>query len=520
MKSTLLLIIGMIPLGLLNIVSLVATFGELSLDPIPPLPTEIQNLQESNSDAKQAAESAYPYLLEVDISIAQKDVISANLETPLNELTTDVLQYVKLRKSLSGIWDLHLKEHAFGRLTTTVLNNLLKRYDSLGYDGLNSENAIIYREYATVEKDRLTELLGTYAEFDREVVQWNKAEGAFKAKEFESAGRLLKVLDMETLLKFAPPIATRERVADLIKACEYNIALELIELEKSSLENRLQFLTVDDVDGLLMSIRNFEQKYPSPPAETEQKPYMELQMAKKAFFLFKELLVREISNEPTAWPGELQKLVNDITNLREFGDSFSVPILKIQKKKLGDKLAMLAFGQALVVPPELEKFECLYYMPTAKAGYILFATKIIKNKTGYLVDNTIKPPKWFFVNNELPAIVPFAIPLNKVKLAQLEAAERLIVKKFLKDNTPQKSPLLAIYKMHNDRINALEKDSSNIDLWEELLKHILDTKVCLVDYKSIGGGYLEEVDITLNSLESVSKKIVAARSEIKRFLQQ
>jgi len=74
--------------------------------------------------------------------------------------------------------------------------------------------------------------------------------------------------------------------------------------------------------------------------------------------------------------------------------------------------------------------------------------------------------------------------------------------------------------MHNDRINALEKDSSNIDLWEKLLKYILDTKVDLVDYKSIGGGFLEEVDIKLNSLESVSKKIVAARSEIKRFLRQ
>jgi hypothetical protein len=519
MKSTLLLIIGMLPLGLLNIVSLMATFGELSLDPIPPLPTEIQNLQASNSDAKQAAESAYPYLLEVDISIAKKDFISANLETPLNELTTDVLQYVKLRKSLSGIWDLHLKEDAFGRLTTTVLNNLLKRYDSLGYDGLTAENAIIYREYATAEIDRLTELLGTSAEFDREVVQWNKAEGAFKAKEFESAGRLLKVLDMETLLKFTPPIATRERVADLIKACDYNIALKVIELEKSSLENRLQFLTVDDVDDLLMRIRNFEQKYPSPPAETEQKPYTELQMAKKAFSLFKELLVREISNEPTAWPGELQKLVNDITNLREFGDSFSLPILEIQKKKLGDKLAMLAFGQALVVPPELEMFECLYYMPTAKGGRILFAAKIIKNKTGFLLDNVRKPPEWFFVNKKSP-VIPFAIRNNEINLAAIQAADQLIVKKFLKDNTPQKSPLLGIYKMHNDRINALEKDSSNIDLWEKLLKYILDTKVDLVDYKSIGGGYLEEVDIKLNSLESVSKKIVAARSEIKRFLQQ
>jgi len=520
MKSTLLLIIGILPLSLLSIVNLIASFGGAALSPIPPLPREMQNLAESTDDAKQKAEAAYPYLAKVDITLAKKNDISPNAATDLNEITRDVLQYVKLRKSLEGIWDVHLMEGASTPLTTTILNTLIKRYSTLGYEGLDSENGKKYREYVEQEKLRLVDLLGESAEHDQEVANWLNAEAAFNAGEFASARRLLEAVNMQIILKFSPPIVTTSRIANLKTACEYNVALKVIEDEQSSLQLRLQFLTSTDVDDLLIRIRNFEQKYPSPPLETDQKPYMKLQMAKKAFSLFNELLVREISNEPTAWPGELQKLVNDIANLREFGDEFSRPIVEKQKEKLVDKLAILALGQALEVPPQLDMFECLYYVSAQKDGRILFAAKIIKNKNGWVLNNNEKPPQWFYKENRLP-LIPFSIRDSEVSLGKLSADKQTVVKEMLNDaNNPQKSPLLQFYQNHNKLIEKLEIQSSDIGLWTELLEYIPEARVFLGKYNSIGGGYLEVVDVKLNNLESVAEKIVLSRSEIERFLQQ
>lgn len=520
MKSTLLLIIGILPLSLLSVVNFIAFWGEYPEDPILPVPTVMQDFNATIAEAKQAAETAHLYLLEVDISLAKKDVLASNSATGLNEITPDVLQYVKLRKSLEGIWDVHLMEGASTPLTTTILNTLIKRYSTLGYEGLNSENGKKYREYAGQEKLRLVELLGESAEHDQEVANWIKAELAFKTGDFASALRLLNAVDMQIILKFKPPVVTTSRMADLKTACEYNMALKVIEDEQSSLQLRLQFLTSADVDVLLIRIRNFEKKYPSAPLETDQKPYMKLQMAKKAFSLFNELLVREISNEPTAWPGELQKLVNDIANLREFGDEFSMPIVEKQKEKLVDKLAILALGQALEAPPELAMFECLYYTVPAPDGRILFAPKFFPNKKGYTLQNKPDPPQWFYVDNK-PHPIPFSVIFIEVDLGKVTADKQIVVKEKLNDaNKPQESPLLQFYQNHNKLIDRLEKQSSDIGLWTELLEYIPEARVCLGKYNSIGGGYPEVVDVKLDSLESVAKKIVVARSEIERFLQQ
>jgi hypothetical protein len=480
----------------------------------------MQNLSASTLEAKQVAETSHPYLFEVDISIAKKDVISPNTATDLNEITREVLQYVKLRKSLEGIWDVHLEEGASTPLTTTILNTLIKRYSTLGYEGLDLENGKKYREYVEQEKLRLVDLLGESAEHDQEVDNWRKAEAAFNAGEFAAARRLLEAVNMQIILKFKPPVVTTSRIVELKTACEYNVALKVIEDEQSSLRLRLQFLTSTDVDRLLIRIRNFEQKYPAAPLETDQKPYMELQMVKKAFSLFNELLVREISNEPPAWPGELQKLVNDIANLREFGDEFSRPIVEKQKEKLVDELAILALGQTLDVPDKLAMFDCLYYTVPAPDGRILFATKFFPNKKGYTLQNNPDPPLWFYVDNK-PHPIPFSVIFIEVKLDKLTAVKQKVVKEMLNDaNNPQKSPLLQFYQDHNKLIEKLEIQSSDIGLWMELLEYIPKARVFLGKYNSIGGGYLEVVDVKLNSLESVAKNIVEVRSEIERFLQQ
>ena len=520
MKSNLLLILGILPLSLLSIVNFAEIFAEATLPPIPAVPTEMQNLSDSTADGRQKAEAAHPYLKDVDTTLAKKSDISPNSATDLDELTLDVSQYAKLRKALEGIWDLHIREAETPRLGKTILDTLIKQSKALGYDGLNSENGKKYREYVADEITRLQDLLVKITEYDLEVAKWLDAEAEFNAGKFPTAQRMLEAVDMQIILKFPPLIVTTSRLADLITACEYNVALDKIETEQSSLQLRLQFLTSADVDDLLIRIRNFEQKYPSAPSETDQKPYMKLQMAKKAFSLFNELLVREISNEPTAWPGELQKLVNDIANLREFGNEFSMPIVEKQKEKLVDKIAMLALGQALEAPPQLDMFECLYYVSAQKDGRILFAAKIIKNTTGYVLDNNEKPPQWFYKENRLP-LIPFSIRNSEVSLGKLSADKQTVVKEMLNDaNTPQKSPLLQFYQDHNKLIDRLEKQSSDIGLWTELLEYIPEARVSLGKYNSIGGGYPEVVDVKLNSLESVAKKIVVARSEIERFLQQ
>jgi hypothetical protein len=59
-----------------------------------------------------------------------------------------------------------------------------------------------------------------------------------------------------------------------------------------------------------------------------------------------------------------------------------------------------------------------------------------------------------------------------------------------------------------------------MDLWSELLAFITEERAFLVAYNSIGGGYLPVVDNSLNSLQGVAEKIVKARPEIERFLEQ
>jgi len=517
MKSTLLLIIGIVPLSLLTIVNLIATFGGDSLSPISPVPTEMVNLSASTADTKQSAEDSAAYLFEVDISLAKKDVLPSNSALDLNEITRDVLQYVKLRKSLEGIWDVHLRQEAAARLDTTVLNTLLKQYKTLSYEGLNSENGKKYREYVELETNSLEEMLGTSAEYDQEVKKWIKAESAFKTGDFAPALQLLSAVDMQIILKFKPPIVTVSRMADLKKACEYNIALKVIVAEQVSLRNTLKTLLSSDVVDFLNSVDRFERDYPVVPVEAEPKLYEQLQMDKKAFTLFNELLVLEISNDPADWGGELQKLMNDITQLREFGDEFSTPMLEKQQGNLVGKLQLLAQGQALAAPAELNLFQCLYYMP--RSG-ILFARNFIKNKTGYLVDNEIKPPLWFYKENKLP-LIPFSILDSEVDLRKLAGEKQEVVKELLNEtNKAQESPLVGFYEKYNKQIVNLEAEPKNIALWFELLKYITEERVFLVNYKSIGGGYEEVVDERLNSLESVAERIVEVRLEIEHFLQQ
>jgi hypothetical protein len=517
MKSNLLLIFGILPLSLLSIVNFASMFAEATLPPIPAVPTEMQNLSDSTAAGKQKAEAAHPYLKDVDTALAKKSDISPNSATDLDEITIDVLQYAKLRKALEGIWDLHLRERAAARLSKTILDSLIKQSKALAYDGLNSENGKKYREYVAGEITRLQFLLVGIIEYDLEVAKWHDAEAEFNAGKFPTAQRKLEAVDMQIILKFPPPMVTTSRLADLITACEYNVALDKIEAEVSSLRNILDTLTSSAVENLLNSIQRFENKYPVFPAETEQKPYEQLQMDKDAFTLFNELLVREISNDPMSWGVELQKLMNDITKLREFGDEFSMPMVKKQQEKLEEKLILLAKGPALEAPLELELFECIYYLP---AGRILFAKKFTKTKTGCLVTNVPPPPPWFYKPAVLP-IIPFNIINSEKDLNKLPAENQRVVKGKLNDtNAPQKSPLISFYTKYNEQIVKLEDEPRDMDLWSEMLTYIAEQRVWLVDYNSIGGGYLPEVDDRLNSLESVADKIVKARPEIERFLQQ
>ena len=520
MKSNLLLIFGILPLSLLSIVNFASMFAEANLPPIPAVPTEMQNLSDSTAAGKQKAEAAHPYLMDLDTTLAKKSDLSSNSATELDELTKDADQYAKLRKALEGIWDLHIseKEKTAARLSKTFLDTLIKQSKALVYDGLNSENGKKYREFVLGEITRLQDLLVKITEYDLEVAKWLDAEAEFNAGKFATAQRMLEAVDMQIIVKFPPPlIVTTSRLADLITACEYNVALDKIEAEQSSLRNILGTLTPSDVEKLLNSIQRFENKYPVVPVEAEQKPYAQLQMDKDAFTLFNELLVREISNDPMAWGGELQKLMNDITKLREFGDEFSMPMVKKQKEKLEEKLILLARGPALPAPPELELYECIYYLPSGK---ILFAKKFIKNPNGVLVANVPPPPPWFFKAGVLP-IIPFNIINSELDLNKLPAEKQKVVKGILNDaNEPQKSPLRGFYKKYNEQIVKLEDKPRDMDLWSELLTYIAEQRVFLVDYNSIGGGYLPEVDDSLNSLESVAEKIVKARPEIERFLEQ
>ncbi len=517
MKSNLLLIIGILPLSLLSIVNFASMFAEATLPPIPAVPTKMQNLSDSTAAGKQKAEAAHPYLKDVDTTLAKKSGLSSNSATDLDEITIDADQYAKLRKSLEGIWDLQLREKAAARLSKTILDTLIKQSKALAYDGLNSENGKKYREYVADEITRLEDLLVKITEYDLEVEKWLDAEAEFNAGKFPTAQRKLEAVDMQIILKFAPLIVTTSRLADLITACEYNVALDKIEAEQSSLRNILDTLTSSDVENLLNSIQRFENKYPVFPAETEQKPYEQLQMDKDAFTLFNELLVREISNDPMSWGVELQKLMNDITKLREFGDEFSMPMVKKQQEKLEEKLISLSKELALVAPLELALYECMYYLPSGK---ILFAKKFIKNKTGCLVTNVPPPPPWFYKPAVLP-IIPFNIINSEKDLNKLPAEKQKVVKAILNDtNAPQKSPLIGFYNKYNEQIVKLEDEPRDMDLWSEMLTSIAEQRVWLVDYNSIGGGYLPEVDDRLNSLESVADKIVKARPEIKRFLQQ
>jgi hypothetical protein len=492
-------------------------FAKAKLPPIPAVPTEMQNLSDSTAAGKHKAEAAHPYLKDVDTTLAKKSDISSNSATELDELTKDVDQYAKLRKSLEGIWDLHIREVEAPRLGKTILDTLIKQSKALAYDGLNSENLKKYREFVEGEITRLQDLLVKIKVYELEVEKWLDAEAEFNAGKFPTAQRKLEAVDMQIILKFPPLIVTTSRLADLITACEYNVALDKIEAEQASLRNIMDTLTSSDVENLLNSIQRFENEYPVFPAETEQKPYEQLQMDKDAFTLFNELLVREISNDPMSWGVELQKLMNDITKLREFGDEFSMPMVKKQQEKLEEKLILLAKGPALPTPPVLELFECFYYLP---AGKILFAKKFIKNKNGFLVANVPPPPPWFYKPAVLP-IIPFNVINSEKDLNKLPAVNQRVVKAILNDaNGPQKSPLLGFYKEYNEQIVKLEDEPRNMDLWSELLAFITEERAFLVAYNSIGGGYLPVVDNSLNSLQGVAEKIVKARPEIERFLEQ
>ena len=313
---------------------------------------------------------------------------------------------------------------------------------------------------------------------------------------------------------------TAKARADFEKLRVYNMAMEGIEDERLSLRSMLKTLPSSKVVGFLNIIDRFERDYPVAPVKADPKRHKGLQIVKKAFTQFNDLLVQEISNNPTAWDVELQKLMNDITKLREFGDDFSKAMVNQQQGKLVGKLQLLAQRQTLVTPAELNMFQCLYYVPAQKGGRILFAAEIIKRTTGWVLDNSKTPPPWFYKESRLP-LIPFVIRQSDLDLRKLTGDKQIVVKEMLSDaNYPQKSPLLQFYQNHNKLIDKLEKQSSDIDLWAELLEHIPEARVFLGKYNDIGGGYLEVVDVKLNSLESVAKEVVEARRDIERFLRQ
>jgi hypothetical protein len=514
MKSTLLLLIGLLPLSLLTVTTLFPA-DSADVNEVDH-PQELRDFQGTIPPKRDAARISHPFLSNVDTSLAKKNGTLPTTTTELGGIAEEVQQYSILRTSLEAIWDVHERDPTPGAATNVpFLNELLSAYEALNFFGLNPENTKTYRDYVDRKKVGITAELAKQKIYARQKKLWNDAEMNFDAKEWLNAKGHLEQLDPTILTEFQdPPIVTATRIGQLIIACDYNVEITKLSDDIASKKKEPAKLLSGEIDTILGKVQAFQTKYNKSPAETDPNQYVDLMDSRKVFELFKELLGRELPSATADLPNYLAKLTSDIAKLGEFDSTFRQPIQDKAKVNLKKQLFDLAQADPIMEPLGLREWQCLYYIPSKR---ILIAKQFVIKPAG-INPAPAKPPASFYFPPADHAI-PFFIKNADFDLANLTGPDAPIVKEMFGDkNLPQDLPLQTFFQTHNKVIEQLKMNSADVDLWIKVNDHAIIQLAFFKKYRTIGGGVDQAILLELSRLSAVATDIIESRVQIDTFL--
>ena len=513
MKSTLLLLVGLLPLSLLTVTALFPA-DSADVNEVDH-PQELRDFQGTIPAKRDAARISHPFLSDVDTCLAKKNGTLPTTTTELGGIAEHVQQYSILRTSLGIIWDVHERELAPGVATNVpFLNELLSEYGSVSYFGLSPENTKTYRDFIDRKKVGITARLGKQAGYDLQKTLWDEAEMSFDAKEWVRAKGFLEQLKPTILTEFQdPPIVTATRIGQLKIACDYNVEISELSDDIASMKKRVPSLLPGEIDTFLVKVQDFQTTYDKSPAETDPNQYVDLMDGRKVFALFRELLGRKLPSATADLPNYLAKLTSDIAKLGEFDSTFRQPIQDKAKVNLKKQLFDLAQADPIMEPLGLREWQCLYYIP---AGRILIA-KDFEEKPGGFLPNPEQPPEKFFFPEKKRAI-PFFIRNAEIDLANLKGLHLPIVKEIFGANKPQDLPLQTFFQTHNKVIEELKMNPADTKLWIKVNDHAIIQLAFFEKYRTIEGGFDQAILLELRRLSAVATEIIESRVEIDAFL--